>query len=172
MAESSTEPPESHPGVNQRQEKLTPEEIRAAEDVGAVDPPEGTPDAEDTPDGKASKEAAKYRHQLRATEAERDDLAARLESVQRSQVESEVSRLGVKPEALWAAGVELGDLLTEDGTVDPNAVADKVAGVREKFGIETSRPYRGIKGMKSGAGINVPTGSSWSGAFAPKDGFQ
>lgn len=155
MTESPTEPADTGP---------ISAEVRGSSSTNS-DPP-----AEDDA-GKASKEAAKYRHQLRATEAERDGLAARLASVQRSQVDAQVTGAGVKPEALWAAGVELEDLLTDDGTVDPAKVSDAIAGARETFGIETGRPYRGIKGMTSGARINVPVKSSWEGAFAPNDRY-
>lgn len=162
MAESPAEPAEAESGVPKP-------EVAAVEDIGAVDPPGGTPDAEDTPDGKASKEAARYRHQLRATEAERDDIAARLTSVQRSVVDTEVTRLGVKPAAVWAAGVELGDLLASDGTVDPKLVAAAVASVRDQFGI-AQQSTRRKTGLHSGLGKRGPAPNRWAGAFAPKGG--
>lgn len=157
----------------------SPEPAVASEAVpqGVVDPPaaEGDPPPEaDSPDQeaadtKASKEAAKYRRQLRAAESERDGLAARLESVQRSQIDAQVVATGIKPAALWASGVDIADLLAEDGTVDSERVADAVTGVREQFGIQTSRPYRGIKGLQSGASSSVPATNNWCKAFSPQD---
>lgn len=139
-------------------------------DQAAPDPPEPEGDPpQDAVDSKASKEAAKYRRQLRAAEAERDGLAARLESVQRSQVDAQVVAAGIKPAALWASGVDIADLLAEDGTVDSERVADAVTGVREQFGIETHRPFSGIKGLQSGASSSVPATNNWRKAFSPQD---
>lgn len=157
----TAESPESSPI-----EEISQEPERDAE----VDPAAGDSPVEEAPEAaKGSKEAAKYRHQLRATEAERDGIAARLESVQRSQVEVEVTRLGVKPAAVWAAGVELGDLLAEDGTVDPKLVANAVAGVRDQFGI-AQQSTRRKTGLHSGLGKKGPAPNRWAGAFAPKGG--
>lgn len=138
-------------------------------DRAAPDPPQAEGDPpQDAADSKASKEAARYRRQLRAAEAERDGLAARLESVQRSQVDAQVVAAGIKPAALWASGVELAALLGEDGTVDPKLVAEKVAGVREQFGIEPPKPPKPVKGLQSGAASgSIPTPPSWEKAFAP-----
>ena len=57
------------------------------------DPAENQPPAstDPAPDDGAGREAAKYRTRLRATEAERDDLAARLEVAQTAQLDRHVA---------------------------------------------------------------------------------
>ncbi len=83
-----------------------------------------------------NREAAKYRRRLRDTEAERDQLAQRVESMQRTEVERLAAVALLKePRALWAAGTELADLLAEDGTVDPEKVTAAIKHTREHLGI-------------------------------------
>lgn len=79
----------------------------------------------DTAGKKANAEAAKWRTKLRAAEGERDALAATVETMQRA----EVARLaGVflsqGGDLLELGGHELADLISEDGTVDPERVAE------------------------------------------------
>lgn len=75
-------------------------------------------------DGKASKEAARYRVALREAEAARDAVTAQLDAARRSLVEHLAQRENVRPAALWASGVELSSLLDEAGNVNPTAVAE------------------------------------------------
>jgi len=93
---------------------------------------------EDT--GQGGNEAARYRRRLREAEgqrdavtAERDGLAQRVERMQRADVERLASTGGLAaPADLWAlGGVELAELLDDDGEVDAEAVAEAVAGVLE-----------------------------------------
>lgn len=86
-------------------------------------------------------EAARYRTQLRATEAERDALTSRLEAAHRTMVESIASKSLSKPEALWKADIELEDLLDNDGNVDAEKVAEAVSAAKEQLGLE--RPAYG-----------------------------
>lgn len=100
------------------------------------DPGPGSDDVDATDDEHGNREAAKYRRKLRDAEAERDRLAGVVESYQRAQVEAIAT--GPGPLALndgadlWAAGVTLGDLLAEDGTVDADAVAAAVERVTDE----------------------------------------
>ena len=76
----------------------------------------------DSPDDVAEeanpcdREAAKWRKQLRAAEAERDTLAAKVEALQRAQAEDLITRNGVKPAAVFAV-TSLADLLDDSGAV-------------------------------------------------------
>ena len=100
--------------------------------------PTGTPDAgtddagTDEPAG-ANAEAAKYRRRLREAEAERDALVTRLDAAHRREVERNIGdgagdRLG-DPSDLWRGGVELAELLDEDGGVDAAKLAEAHARV-------------------------------------------
>lgn len=101
------------------------------------EPQEG---AEDAGEGEGSnREAAKYRRRLREAEAERDALAERVETLQRAEVERIAGGASVKPAALWASGASLPELLTEDGTVDPEKVATAVQTARDQLGLAAPR---------------------------------
>ena len=86
------------------------------------------PDQTEQPD-KAGKEAAKYRRRLREAETERDSAREQMDALRRQVAES-ASGLD-KPAALWAAGVSLDDLFTDQGTLDHDAITAAVETVRE-----------------------------------------
>lgn len=86
-------------------------------------------DADDQADeqGAAGREAAKYRRRLRETEAERDGLAARVERQQLREVDRlAAERLAEPGDLRMIGGAQLEQLLTEDGDIDPAAVAAAV----------------------------------------------
>lgn len=91
----------------------------AEADIAAAPPSEqGT-----MPTVDVGKEAAKYRRQLRDTEAQRDALAANVAALQRAEVIRQIRGHGLrKPEAIFAAGVTMPELLADDGTVDADLV--------------------------------------------------
>lgn len=106
------------------------------EPVQNVDTPEGGLDQSETDaDDKPGREAARYRRQLREVETERDGLMAQLEALRRAEVDQLTGAVGVRPEALWAAGTTLTDLLTEDGTIDPELVGAAVKAACSALGI-------------------------------------
>lgn len=98
---------------------------------------EPTTETEDS----GNREAAKYRTKLRETESERDKLRGQVEDMQRAAVEEMARRDHrlSKPAALWKAGVELADLLNEDGQVDPEKVKTSVAGAIADLGLVVER---------------------------------
>lgn len=95
-------------------------------------PPEAPDDdvADDAPGDIAAvrREAAAHRVKLRETEAQRDALAKRLEALQRREAERLASTpaddfLGLRDGTdLWREGLELGELVDEDGTLDAQRV--------------------------------------------------
>jgi len=97
---------------------------------------EGAPSEDRTGDplAKVRREAAGYRVKLREAEGERDRLAGVVESMQRAEAERLVTAIeaGYSPLAegsdLWRGGVELAELLDEDGQVDRTKL--KAAGAR------------------------------------------
>ncbi|CAN5904087.1 hypothetical protein BH23ACT2_BH23ACT2_28390 [soil metagenome] len=84
----------------------------------ADEPVEPGTEAEESP----NREAARWRRQLRDAEADRDRLAATVESYQRGEVERLAADRLASPGDLWAAGTNLADLVGEDGQVDADAV--------------------------------------------------
>jgi hypothetical protein len=100
-----------------------------ATETGSESP---TGDADDSA-GKNSgnSEAAKYRRQLRDTEAERDALTAKVEAYQRAEVERLAGELAMPGDLFTLGGMTVSDLLDENGEVDPETVAAKVAELLE-----------------------------------------
>lgn len=103
-------------------------------DAHGADEDTGHPDGDPAGSGKdnPAREAARYRTQLRAAEAERDSLAERVRTYQRHEVA--VSTLGILdvPDDLFEVGnVALDDLLT-DGEVDPAKVEQAAAALAEQ----------------------------------------
>ena len=84
----------------------------------------------------ANSEAAKYRTQLRAAEAERDTLTGRLEQAHRTMVETIASKHLAKPEALWMSGAQIEDMLDGDGNIDSEKVTAAVVDIKERFGLQ------------------------------------
>lgn len=66
---------------------------------------------------------ARYRTQLRAVEAERDQLRERLDRRDRAEVEHLVANRLIDPKDLWAGGITLADVLDpESGEISPQLI--------------------------------------------------
>lgn len=117
-----------------------------------------------------SREAAKYRRQLREAEAERDTLAGRLAAQQRAEVDRLAEAAGIRPAALWATGVDLPDLLTTDGAVDAQAVAERIDAATEALGLR--RPIDGHVAAEGGFPdlSQLRSGGRFEDAFRPGRG--
>lgn len=81
--------------------------------------------------GAASREAAKYRRQLRDTEAQRDQLGQRLAAMQRSQAETMAREHLADGADMFRDGLELTELLDEDGNLDPAKVTEAAKAARK-----------------------------------------
>lgn len=145
----------------------TPEPTQGPETPS--DPPEGSTGTQEEPEGTAedgNREAAKYRRRLRDTEADRDRLAAQVEALQRAEIDRLAAAEGIKPEALWASGANLPEMLTTDGIVDPDRVtvaakaAIDVLGLQQRKGLHVPREGRN-------AGSPRGTTTSFADAFKP-----
>jgi hypothetical protein len=82
----------------------------------------------------ANSEAARWRRQLRATEAERDQLAARLDAADRREVERLAADRFQDPRDVFAV-TSIDAMRGQDGTVD----SEKVEAELER--IATDRPH-------------------------------
>lgn len=141
---------------------------------GPTDPPAEPADLADDPepDGtepgdKAGKEAAKYRHQLRTVEAERDQLTATVEKLQQNIVESLAkSQLSVPGDLLSIGTVTLSDLVNEDGMPDTAKVTAALAQLlKDRPGLSSS-VHPGVGQGHHSAGTSKAPG--FGSAFAPK----
>ena len=102
-----------------------------SEDLGAGHEPADDADAltdetgsntDDPDEPKTDREAAKYRRQLRDTEAERDRLLSQVEGYHRAEFERLASSRLIDGSDVWAGGLQLDDVLADDGSVDPARV--------------------------------------------------
>jgi hypothetical protein len=117
---------------------------------------------------KAGRDAARYRRQLRETEAERDSLRGRVEALQRAEVERLAQQHITKGEALWTAGADLTALLREDGTVDPAKVAAAAQTAADTLGL--TRPMPDLYIPAEGRIPEAPLRRDpWLEAFTPND---
>jgi hypothetical protein len=98
-----------------------------------AEPTEGTEAAETEPKG-AARDAARYRRQLRDTEAERDTLAGQLDAMRRAQVADAARAAGVAADAVWASGRTPADLIDDTGVIDPGKLAEALNDARSTFG--------------------------------------
>lgn len=121
----------------------------------------------DAPTGKEPREA-RYRRERNESRAEVERLAGVVQAMQQREVDRIVEGEGLKPKAFAAAGVELADLLGDDGTVDVEKVTAAVGVAREELGIEAPGP-RPPKAAPTQGQFGRDGGGSddWAAAFAP-----
>lgn len=128
--EQTTDETTNAPAVDEDQEES------AEQEAPAGDEPEET----ERDGSKAAREAAKYRRQLRETQAERDQLREQIDAMRRAEVERLAGAVLRKPAGLWASGVQVTDLLAEDGMVDRDKVVAAAKQAAESLGL--ARPMR------------------------------
>lgn len=140
-------------------------EVHNVEIDGEPAEPEPLPDDSADEDKPSSKREAKYRVQLRETEAERDQLRGTVEAMQRTEVERIAGASIQKPSAIWSSDVELGSLLDDTGKVDPLKVAAAAKRATEDLGLATKRPGGYVP--REGTSTHQSTGGSntWESAF-------
>jgi hypothetical protein len=124
---------------------------------------------DDQPDGQA-----KLRRRAQAAEAERDQLAARVETLTRNEIQRLVADKLADPADVWRDGATVGDLLADDGSVDAEKVDGLVAGLLETHG------HWGIPAPKTASRYSMPASGStpqptaprtdpWVKAFSPQE---
>ncbi len=133
-----------------------------------LDPDTHDDDQQQGDNNGLSRRDRRYREQLRATEAERDTLRQNLEAMRRTEVERLAAQHLTKPAALWTVGVELDNLLREDGTVDPELVLTAAQTARQELGLEDPQAKLRRGPVVPREGTSVHSGgnsSSWTDAF-------
>lgn len=98
-------------------------------------------DQQDT--SKASRQAAKYRRQLRDTEAERDTLQEQVTTLRRTIAEESLRGVLAKPSALWLTGVEAADFYDDAGNLDTDALAAAAKDAAAENGLQPFRKFGG-----------------------------
>lgn len=177
MSDENTATEFAEPSAEAWQALAEAADAAIAEDQQAEDGAENTDTPEDSPDDTVGNEAARYRKRLRAAEAEhekaigeltteRDQLAEQLTAIRRNQIDNHTVELGIKPEALWASGAKVEDLLGDDGVPDVAKITAAVNTARTTLGI--LHPSHPQLGSRSGSGASA-TGehrqASWAAAL-------
>jgi hypothetical protein len=146
------------------------DETTELETGGEIPQSEGDPDtdhplADDQPaEDKPGHREARYRVQLRETEAERDQLRGTVEALQRAEVERIAGKTIKQPAGLWAAGVALDDLLDDTGKVDATKVDAAVTAARGALGLD--RAWAAPHVPKEGTSTHQhSSGNTWESAF-------
>lgn len=159
----TTEPQSAATDDTATEDSTTAETTEAAtEEPEAPTEDEQTEPDEATPQSKAGREAAKYRRQLRDTETERDGLKSQVEVLQRGMIETQLGpRLNA--DVFWRIGPALEALLSDDGTIDTEAVAQAVTDAGREIGLHASP-----RASAQGRGVSeAREPSSFASAFAP-----
>ncbi|MGD9620073.1 MAG: hypothetical protein AB7G47_09745 [Mycolicibacterium sp.] len=128
------------------------------------------PDEDANPNHEAAKWRHKYRDEQTAHKTTQEALTAattKVEALQRQQVEAMLSAAHVKPAAVWAI-TELGQLLSEDGTVNVEAVQEAVGRARETLGIQPLGKGTFIANLGNRPDRLPAASNPWRDAFAPK----
>ncbi|MDS1115607.1 hypothetical protein RD149_17795 [Gordonia westfalica] len=147
--------------------QATTESAQTDTDIDGT-PPAREPDNTETPEPQSKREA-RYRLQLRETEAERDTLAGRIETMQRAEVERLAADVIAKPDALWASDTTLADLLDDDGLVDRDKVTAAAYAAKDTLGLElgaAERKKRGPVVPREGTGTGHSSHNAWKDAFS------
>lgn len=120
----------------------------------AQGPTQDAPEADtDTTAAKGSREAAKYRTQLREAEAERDALREQLTTWRKEQAQTVAGKVLGDGSDLWRDGLDVADLLDAQGLIDPGkaeAAAYAVAKAHPTWAHRTAAPPKPNR-LKSGA---------------------
>jgi len=132
-----------------------------------VTPPEAAQDDDSGQEKPSANREARYRTERNEARTQVAELTERVTRMQRSEVERQAAGLH-DPAGLWGAGLDLAELLTEDGDVDPERVAEAVAALAD------SKPYmlRPPRGSNFGQGrrplVDSGSGTTWGSVLRGK----
>lgn len=114
-----------------------------------------------------NQEAARYRHRAKEAEARAEELAGQVTALRRAAVDDRVKSHRIAPEGFWASGVQLEELLNEDGHIDDDKVRTAADNAAETLGLQRIGT-RGPHVPKEGRTTNPSGSQGWKAAFAPK----
>ena len=111
----------------------------------------------------ANKEAAKYRRQLREVQAERDQLSAQVEAMQRAQVERALKGKLEKPSSFWLSDHKPADFYTEGGELDSDKLNTAADTAIETIGLARARRFQGSagQGVRQSTPVRTTKAEAW-----------
>ena len=115
------------------------------------DNPDPTPEPEGTSESP-SHEAAKYRHRLRDSEAQVEQLQTQVAALQKQVIHANIG--DIKPSAWDLVNPDPSVLIAEDGSIDFGKLRDAIAEVENTFGVQHAKPVAMRPDFTQGA---VPT---------------
>lgn len=124
------------------------------------DPVDNSDDAEG---GKVHREAAKYRTQLRETEAELETMTGQRNQLAQQVIENNLGNL--KPNVFWKLAGEVTDYIKDDGTLDLEKVKTTAERIADDLGITMTGPIIPSQEKRPG---KVNTGNRLQQAFEPR----
>lgn len=123
--------------------------------------PEPVQDSPEPAEGnKANREAAKYRTQLRAAEADRDAAQATTARLRAAILDNALTAHGITAAAYRAITADPEAVIGEDGTVDVEALAANAQAARDALGITVPRPGSSALGNVHGGPV-LGNGRGW-----------
>lgn len=105
----------------------------------AQDAPKAAPETTPEP-AKGNREAAKYRTQLRAAEADRDAAQASTARLRAAILDNALAAHGITPAAYRAVTADPEAVVNEHGAVDAEALDANARAARDALGIHVPRP--------------------------------
>ncbi|PPJ18432.1 hypothetical protein C5E44_10225 [Nocardia nova] len=122
-------------------------------------------------DDNPNRREARYRTERNEARAERDALSEQVTGLQRHIIAGIASEEGMKAAALFASGVDISQLLGDDGMPDADKVKAAVTRVREAFGIPRMQPTRGMGRTDDDGDWGRTSGrDAWIEAVSPRGG--
>jgi hypothetical protein len=135
-----------------------PQEQAQAPAAGAA--PEAAQDDDRGRDERPATREARYRREAREAQAQVAELTERVTRMQRAEVERMAARLH-NPSDFWTAGVDLAELLNEDGEVNPERVAEAVAALADSKPYLMKPPRRSNFGQGNRTPVDLDSGTTW-----------
>jgi DNA repair exonuclease SbcCD ATPase subunit len=112
--------------------------------------------------GKVHREAAKYRTQLRETEAALETITGQRNQLAQQVIENNLGNL--KPNVFWKLADEVTDYINDDGTLDLEKVKTTAERIADDLGINTGPLIPGQEKRPE----KVNTGNRLQQAFEPR----
>ena len=166
-AEATTAPPAPETPATPATTAPKPTAPATEAPAAPAEPAPAKPEAPEEPEqGKPGREAAKYRTQLRAVEAERDTLTASVDNLRRALIAANVpERVEFNTDALWKLTDHTpADFFTEDGALDTAKLTATIGETIKTYKIGHHGPDP-IPASGTGTGTGTDEGPSWSAAL-------